>query len=117
MPDTALLCAGVRLEELCQTGGQCVDKDNSHYCVCPEGRTGSHCEQEVDPCLAQPCQHGGTCQGYMGGYVCEVRGTQSRRRELVMLGVSVHTLLCVCDLVWVCRSLGMSGFLLLCLWV
>lgn len=75
---TPLLCAGVRLEELCQTGGQCVDKDNSHYCVCPEGRRGSHCEQEVDPCLAQPCQHGGTCRGYMGGYVCEVRGPQSR---------------------------------------
>lgn len=77
VPDTPL-CAGVRLEQLCQAGGQCVDKESSHYCVCPEGRTGSHCEQEVDPCLAQPCQHGGTCQGYMGGYVCEVRGTQGR---------------------------------------
>lgn len=73
---TPLLCAGVRLEQLCQAGGQCVDKDRSHYCVCAEGRTGSHCEQEVDPCAGQPCQHGGTCHGYVGGYVCQVRGAQ-----------------------------------------
>lgn len=78
VPDPAPFCTGVRLEQLCQAGGQCVDKDSSHYCMCPEGRTGSYCEQEVDPCLAQPCQHGGTCRGYMGGYVCEVRGAQER---------------------------------------
>uniref|UniRef100_A0A4W2F136 Uncharacterized protein n=1 Tax=Bos indicus x Bos taurus TaxID=30522 RepID=A0A4W2F136_BOBOX len=71
LPDAALLCSGVPTEQLCQAGGQCVDKDSSHYCVCPEGHTGSHCEQEMDPCLAQPCQHGGTCRGYTGGYVCE----------------------------------------------
>lgn len=71
-----------------------MDKDSSHYCVCPEGHTGSHCEQEMDPCLAQPCQHGGTCRGYTGGYVCEVRSTQGRRwraghPECVWLHISV----------------------------
>lgn len=90
VPDTTLW-AGVRMEQLCQAGGHCVDKDSSHYCVCPEGRTGSHCEQEMDPCLARPCQHGGTCRGYMGGYVCEVRGTQGRRH----LWVCLDTYFCV----------------------
>lgn len=63
-----------------------MDQDHSHYCVCPEGRTGSHCEQEVDPCAAQPCQHGGTCRGYMGGYVCEV-SVPLRERSPSCLGV------------------------------
>lgn len=85
VPQVAL-CIGVQLEQLCQAGGHCVDKDGSHYCMCPEGRTGSHCEQEVDSCLAQPCQHGGTCRGYMGSYMCEVRGTQEGRGELVTSG-------------------------------
>ena len=72
-----------------------MDKDSSHYCVCPEGHTGSHCEQEMDPCLAQPCQHGGTCRGYMGGYVCEVRSTQGRRRRAAHSWVSLATRFCV----------------------
>lgn len=104
VPDTPL-CAGVWPEQLCQAGGQCVDKEGSHYCVCPAGRTGSHCEQEADPCSARPCQHGGTCQGYMGGYVCEVRGPQGRGEgDWSHVGVSGHTGLCVCSLVWVCLS-------------
>lgn len=87
-PDVTLCSSGVRLEQLCQAGGQCVDKDHSHYCMCPEGRTGSHCEQEVDPCTAQPCHHGGTCRGYMGGYVCEVSVLPREREEkLIMHGV------------------------------
>lgn len=113
MPNVALLYPGVPMEQLCQAGGQCVDKDGSHYCVCPEGRTGSHCEQEVDPCLAQPCQHGGTCQGYMGGYVCEVRRAQGSGEELVTPGcVWVHISVCLLPGM-VCLSLGMSGSLLL----
>lgn len=104
VPD-APLCAGVRLEQLCQAGGQCVDKESSHYCVCLEGRTGSHCEQEVDPCLAQPCQHGGTCRGYMGGYVCEVRGTRGGKRGTSHIWVCLGTHFCVCSLVWVGVSL------------
>lgn len=95
VPEVAL-CVGVRLEQLCQAGGHCVDKDSAHYCVCPEGRTGSHCEQEVDPCLAQPCQHGGTCRGYMGGYVCEVRGTQGRGEGELVTSGCVWTRISVC---------------------
>lgn len=47
--DVTLCFSGVRLEQLCQEGGKCIDKGRSHYCVCPEGRTGSHCEHEVVP--------------------------------------------------------------------
>jgi hypothetical protein len=74
-----------------------MDEDSSHYCVCTEGRTGSHCEQEVDPCLAQPCQYGGTCRGYMGGYVCEVRVYPREREEkLVMFGCDgAHVSVCL----------------------
>jgi hypothetical protein len=93
--DVTLCFSGVRLEQLCQEGGKCIDKGRSHYCVCPEGRTGSHCEHEVDPCTAQPCQHGGTCRGYMGGYVCEVSASQGEGREVS------HACLCFCVLVWV----------------
>lgn len=87
VPDVTLCFSGVRLEQLCQGGGQCIDKDRSHYCVCPEGRTGSYCEHEVDPCTAQPCQHGGTCRGYMGGYVCEVSvHLREREEKPIVLG-------------------------------
>ncbi|XP_076388607.1 agrin isoform X4 [Megachile rotundata] len=43
-----------------------------YRCICPPQFTGRNCEQSLDPCLGEPCQHGATCDILpQGGYVCK----------------------------------------------
>lgn len=39
-------------------------------CQCPEGFTGTHCDDNMDECSTYPCQNGGTCQDGLNGYTC-----------------------------------------------
>ncbi|KAM6962533.1 LOW QUALITY PROTEIN: protein crumbs homolog 1 [Aplochiton taeniatus] len=39
-------------------------------CSCLSGTTGALCEEIIDQCESNLCQHGGVCESTVGGYVC-----------------------------------------------
>ena len=46
----------------CFNNAVCHDAINSFTCECRLGFEGELCEVALDPCLSQPCFHGGTCE-------------------------------------------------------
>ncbi|KAK2857120.1 hypothetical protein Q5P01_005855 [Channa striata] len=60
----------------CQNGGTCVTDVNfpagggKYLCVCPEGKQGELCGEDVDECVSAPCTLG-RCVNTAGGYRCE----------------------------------------------
>ncbi|XP_068165646.1 von Willebrand factor D and EGF domain-containing protein isoform X2 [Antennarius striatus] len=60
----------------CQNGGSCVTDvefpagSGKHLCLCPEGKRGDLCDQDVDQCSSDPCVVG-KCINTAGGYRCE----------------------------------------------
>ncbi|XP_054001386.1 agrin-like isoform X3 [Hylaeus anthracinus] len=55
-------------------GNYAVEKyDPPDYrCICPPQFTGRNCQESLDPCIGEPCQHGATCDILpQGGYVCK----------------------------------------------
>ncbi|KAL6472199.1 hypothetical protein MHYP_G00183870 [Metynnis hypsauchen] len=48
-------------DNLCQNGGQCLDRGDFYTCRCPLEWTGRFCEDDVDKCLLDPavCKNGG----------------------------------------------------------
>lgn len=45
---------------------------HDYKCICSPQFTGRHCEESLDPCIGEPCQHGATCDILpQGGYVCK----------------------------------------------
>lgn len=60
----------------CQHGGSCVTDVNfpagsgKYLCVCPEGKQGELCGEDVDECLSAPCTVG-VCINTARGYRCE----------------------------------------------
>ncbi|XP_036451623.1 neurogenic locus notch homolog protein 2-like isoform X2 [Colossoma macropomum] len=59
-------------DNLCQNGGQCLDRGDHYSCRCPPEWTGRFCEEDVDECLLDPavCKNGGTCLNAPGGHLC-----------------------------------------------
>uniref|UniRef100_UPI0037E70201 von Willebrand factor D and EGF domain-containing protein n=1 Tax=Semicossyphus pulcher TaxID=241346 RepID=UPI0037E70201 len=60
----------------CQSGGSCVTDVNfpagsgKYLCVCPKGKQGDLCDEDVDECLSAPCAVG-KCINTANGYRCE----------------------------------------------
>ncbi|XP_036970789.1 protein crumbs homolog 1 isoform X3 [Acanthopagrus latus] len=74
----------------CMHGGRCIERswqalygsdpllperyDQQHaagyICSCPRGTTGSLCQEVINQCDPSPCQNGGRCESYVGGYIC-----------------------------------------------
>uniref|UniRef100_A0A7N6BSJ4 Uncharacterized protein n=1 Tax=Anabas testudineus TaxID=64144 RepID=A0A7N6BSJ4_ANATE len=66
----------------CQNGGTCVTDVNfpagsgKYLCVCPEGKQGDLCNEDVDECLSAPCTLG-KCINTASGYRCECPSLKS----------------------------------------
>ncbi|XP_059196299.1 protein crumbs homolog 1 [Centropristis striata] len=74
----------------CMHGGRCIERSwqalygsepllPEHYdqqhaagyiCSCPQGTTGSLCQELINQCDPSPCQNGGRCESRVGSYIC-----------------------------------------------
>jgi hypothetical protein len=54
----------------CLNGGTCNETSNETNCICPRGKTGLHCESEVDICSNISCQNKGQCISSYGNWSC-----------------------------------------------
>ncbi|XP_075467242.1 neurocan core protein [Ascaphus truei] len=41
-----------------------------YSCICQHGYTGENCEIDIDDCLSNPCQNGGTCIDEINSFLC-----------------------------------------------
>lgn len=72
-------CGGVSSSPstTCLNGGTCVpdhysgDPVSNYVCNCPTGFSGRNCEVNIDDCVSQPCQHGGSCIDGVNSYKCQ----------------------------------------------
>ena len=67
----------------CNNGAVCRTLPQGRYtCQCTEGWTGTHCEENIDDCLEQPCLLGGNCTDLVHDFNCECpRGFTGKRCE------------------------------------
>jgi len=47
-----------------------------YLCIALSGYTGAECNTNIDECLSDPCQNGGTCVDMVGGYFCRCHQLQ-----------------------------------------
>ena len=40
-------------------------------CFCLDGYGGQRCERDINECLSNPCQHGGTCLDRKKSFICQ----------------------------------------------
>ncbi|UJR32179.1 hypothetical protein I4U23_019643 [Adineta vaga] len=55
---------------ICLNGGSCNSTVNETTCKCPQGKTGTHCEYEIDVCTNVSCQNSGQCISKYGNWSC-----------------------------------------------
>lgn len=104
---------GVPVEHLCQHSGVCINAGNTHHCQCPLGYTGSYCEEQLDECASNPCQHGATCNDFIGGYRCEVRrwpGSEGSQETVPVLKTLVTEFSHSCPTEYKCLPVLISVF-------
>ena len=63
--------SGKCMDYPCENGAECRDLNGTEFeCVCKAGYKGPLCETMVDSCASNPCQNGGRCLAFPGGYTC-----------------------------------------------
>ncbi|XP_026469731.1 protein jagged-1b [Ctenocephalides felis] len=70
----------------CRNGGTCRERPgsgsnsagaggsnaaNGYQCLCDAGWEGPNCETNIDDCVGNPCEHGGSCIDLVDGFRCE----------------------------------------------
>ncbi|KHJ48267.1 EGF-like domain protein [Trichuris suis] len=51
--------------------GNCTQRPLDYSCTCEVGYTGKTCNEEIDECLTENCENGGTCQDEVNGISCK----------------------------------------------
>lgn len=72
-----------------------------YLCVCPSGKQGALCEEDVDQCVLAPCSVG-QCLNTAGGFRCDCPpGLRGEEDLLRFQGCSTHSItltdVCVCQ--------------------
>ena len=80
----------------CAEGAQCVDVQqgfggHDYECQCPEGRSGVHCEVDVNECDSSPCVNG-VCVDRPGAFQCYcVPGEYIYTYKHIYTNTNIHT--------------------------
>ncbi|XP_038578939.1 cubilin [Micropterus salmoides] len=66
-----------QIGNICQTNNPCVNGQcvattltPGYICNCNSGWQGINCDQNINVCLSNPCQNGGTCTYGINGFMC-----------------------------------------------
>ncbi|XP_014830968.1 PREDICTED: cubilin, partial [Poecilia mexicana] len=66
-----------QISNICETNNPCVNghctsttSASGYICNCNPGWQGIHCDQNINECLSNPCQNGGTCSDSINGFTC-----------------------------------------------
>ncbi|KAG1672648.1 Protein jagged-1 [Nymphon striatum] len=65
--------SGSRLvtSNICGVNGRCITHGNGNFtCACNRGYTGRYCHENVNDCLPNRCNNGGTCIDGVGSFQC-----------------------------------------------
>ena len=56
----------------CNSNGRCIEVVGGGFvCKCEDGWRGSFCDEEdIDACLSEPCENGGSCNDGLNNYTC-----------------------------------------------
>lgn len=73
------LIANQEPEDFCNVDCDCnsiclrcgFEGGGGYLCECPIGFDGQHCENNIDDCVPNPCQNGGSCIDGVGTFVCD----------------------------------------------
>ncbi|CAF2539151.1 unnamed protein product [Rotaria sp. Silwood2] len=92
----------------CLNGGTC----NESQCICPTGKTGDHCEYEVNVCANIKCENNGQCVSIYGnwscrctntdlysGTYCEIKSSSLRTKEIVSRSFSCVAIGCIATVI------------------
>ena len=55
----------------CQNDATCNDEDDTFYCACAPGFTGTKCETDLDEYESNPCMNNATCHNRINNYTCQ----------------------------------------------
>uniref|UniRef100_A0A8D0CJ36 Delta-like protein n=1 Tax=Scleropages formosus TaxID=113540 RepID=A0A8D0CJ36_SCLFO len=56
---------------VCGPRGRCISQPAGNFtCACEHGFTGTYCHENINDCLSNPCQNGGTCIDGINSFQC-----------------------------------------------
>ncbi|KTG32146.1 hypothetical protein cypCar_00022222 [Cyprinus carpio] len=56
---------------VCGSRGHCISQPGGNFtCTCELGFTGTYCHENVNDCVSNPCQNGGTCIDGISSFQC-----------------------------------------------
>jgi hypothetical protein len=96
----------------CLNGGTCNETSNDSTCTCPTGKTGVHCESEIDICANISCKNDAQCTSSYGnwsclctntelysGTYCQIKSSSLKTKEIVTRSFGVVAIGCISTVV------------------